>query len=187
MNSSDFLAAVQKIIGIPLPGLPIEGWVLPVRGNYLNVATSPFSGNPYTIFLQFTGQPFPGLGENPNTGKWNIVGIMFGNSPDAVLRELSRRLAAAGYVPPPGDAGAPASDTPLTDAVRDRLMAGRYKPHECFREWQNSHRELERRLGLARAAMRKAREHTTPMGSSFTRWYDEVLEILGKGLEESEP
>lgn len=48
--------------------------------------------------------------------------------------------------------------TPETDAVRDRLIVGGYEPHECFREWQNSHRDLERRFSVARGALMKARE-----------------------------
>ena len=64
--------------------------------------------------------------------------------------------------------------TPETDAVRDRLIVGGYEPHECFREWQNSHRDLERRLTIARETLTMIID-TSPSLQHAERMADEAL------------
>ena len=65
--------------------------------------------------------------------------------------------------------------TPETDAVRDRLIVGCYEPHECFREWQNSHRDLERRLTIARETLWGV--HDTSSSSRLRRVAKEALAL----------
>lgn len=106
MRTVEFHEAVAGIIGHP-PDPKALGvlWELKLDGGgILTVERSPFPTIPFTLFLRFRTAPFPGLGENPDTGKWNIIQSDFGNDPQRVLRELTRRLAAAGYDPVPAAA-----------------------------------------------------------------------------------
>jgi hypothetical protein len=102
MNTTEFRAAVEKIIGVPPlpPASPVLRWTLPIPHGDLRV-TLPWTSREdcFNIHLDLDDGR-PNLGENPHTGAWDILARDFNNDPEAVLRELVRRLAAAGYEPP---------------------------------------------------------------------------------------
>ncbi len=113
MDTTEFRAAVEKIIGVPAS--PIArgntGWDLLTNYGLLEVA----HGVRFSLYLRFLQGPLPGLGENPHSGTWHIYAEQFNDDPEAVLKELARRLAAAGYEPPAAVKPMSATPTPRTD------------------------------------------------------------------------
>lgn len=76
--------------------------------------------------------------------------------------------------------------TPRTDRLRDMLIDGNYKPHECFREWQNSHRMLERELAEAweqREAQYQTAQFNHAEAMRLRKQRDRLSEALGEVID----
>jgi hypothetical protein len=109
MNTTEFRAAVEKIIGVPpeIHGNDIARWQVQVSGGMMNIDHSSIVEKggrkfPYFLFIRFPYFFRPKLGEDPSSGGWNIQDRFFNYDPEAVLRELVRRLAVAGWEGPAG-------------------------------------------------------------------------------------
>lgn len=102
MTHREFIAAVTAVIGQePQPDKALPKWSLKTGYKTLFVDVRD---DPPRIFLRFTddGQLIFPDGVNPHTGIWDICPkVGFDESlRGQCVRELARRLAIAGYVPP---------------------------------------------------------------------------------------
>lgn len=98
MTATEFRAAVERVIGVPLES---DFAKLPIPNNTLELSLFKWPSDPFGIGLQFGESPSPGVGESQFNGNWGISGVrFFNNDPEAVLRELVARLAKAGYQVP---------------------------------------------------------------------------------------
>jgi hypothetical protein len=111
MNTTEFRAAVEKIIGVPASNDHAWFWQLDTPNDGMHIRFAGVTQLPdlyfketfdseYDLLIGFDDGHSPGFGENPYTGRWHIRARHFNNDPEAVLRELARRLAAAGYEAP---------------------------------------------------------------------------------------
>lgn len=101
LTPEQFRAAVEKIVGVPADRCqPFPVWTLhmdpfPAQLSYredVKVLEIRWS--------QFVPRMLESWGANPYNGTWHLWFKDSNNDPEAVLRELTRRLAKVGYVTP---------------------------------------------------------------------------------------
>jgi len=87
----------------------------------------------------------------------------------ARVKELQKWKESALSVTPPMQKIAKALDIPLGASIHDKILP--------------AINLIKAEKKMLRDYIRKARDHQTPMGSSFTQWHKEIVAILQEALE----
>jgi hypothetical protein len=169
MNPEQFRAAVEQIIGVPPEQTELfYVWTLHLGPFPAQVIYREDVKVIEIRWSQYVPRQLDQWGANPYNGTWHIWFKDFNNDPEAVLRELARRLAKAGYDPPVSPAeekpGVPVSGCVIGLTEEERLTLSllldkRFRYREFFH--QNAglagtqEHDTERTLGGIRDKLKK--------------------------------